>query len=225
MRSGVDLSNITKGLPTIDWEAKRKEAADDYKTELAEISDERRTLQQKLEKAQDKEQRERFHQDDLTLKNKEAIATQAYRDRSLGIAAMNAQTQKEAVELRGGAAAAKEAAKAEAASGKATAAQVAALNELNAAIEAGDEKASSVALGKLPIDMQERINKAGGFFGKPKAAQIKEEVGGLSKPSTTAAPAAPSGQDPQVAAFAKQYQLDYNKAKDILVKRGYTPKE
>lgn len=225
MRSGVDLSNITKGLPTIDWDAKRKEMTDDYKTTLAEISDERRTLQQKLERAQDKEQRERFHQDDLKLKKEENAATERYRNQTVGITAMNAQTQREAVQLRGTIAGAKEAAKAEATSGKATASQVAALNELNAALEAGDEKASSAALGKLPIDMQERINQAGGFFGKPKSAQIKEEVGGLSKPAAPSIPSASGGQDPQVAAFAKQYQLDYNKAKGILIKRGYTPKE
>lgn len=41
--------------------------------------------------------------------------------------------------------------------------------------------------------------------------------------STPTSPAAPAGQDPQIAAYASQNKLDYSAAEKVLVGRGYKP--
>lgn len=45
-----------------------------------------------------------------------------------------------------------------------------------------------------------------------------------SQPATASAPSGPR-QDPKISDYAQQHSLDYNKAKDILISRGYKPAE
>lgn len=51
--------------------------------------------------------------------------------------------------------------------------------------------------------------------------QKRKQGGAVSETPVTSAPK----QDSQILNYAKQYNLDYNQARDILIKRGYTPKE
>ena len=51
--------------------------------------------------------------------------------------------------------------------------------------------------------------------------QKRKQGGAVSETPVTSAPK----QDSQILNYAKQYNLDYNQARNILIKRGYTPKE
>ena len=248
MRSGADMSGIAQKA-LVDWDKRKDQVMSLYKQNVAELDSQQDKLERAKERAEDKAEKEAYQREQMKLAREKLaqdkeIANQSNQLKMLSsiatknedaIKASEAQYLRELEELDKQEANFQkiEGLELEGKDKKVIARQVATILGKEAAQKEGwfggqttmskDELMEVVANKRTELQQQRELVKKN-------LATITAYRARANSPAPAAAPvapalAAPAGQDAQIVNYAKQNNLDYNRAKDILVKRGYTPKE